>query len=653
MKRVLIISIVLMWVLSIFISGCGFFESDEGINAAVRAGDPNMCAELDEKDNKGRIDKCYDRVAQKLDDPEVCDRIGKSDLRDDCVGDIAVSTRDGELCDTIGGSSERDECYHDVSDRTNDIELCDKITGDLKGDCIANVAANTGDTDACEGIADINAKDDCIGSVASNTRDMSKCEGIEDSDRKIACQTQIAVASGDEDECDKIDRPSAREACMDQINYDVDTDNSCESEYDCPIDKVCINSYCTLPECTEDTSYCVGDKREFCHKGVMQVETCIYGCEAADCLTKQERAEKDKEEEKANSCEEGYKVCLSDTRLEYCKDGQKKEGMCEHGCKKNACQKEAGVDLSGTIADMKDKQQFTEIVSGPYMDALQHAIDNEKDPSKLAGLEAYREFLGKSAEQYGDVVSKLEDLEKIKRIFIDQYDPSMDIENMDVGDMFEQGLGGRLADAVANLWPFGGKPSVEQEEQATAEQQLQVYKNMLERQQEIEFLKKSRLNRIGSTVYDMAKEKATEELKDRATDLAEAAGGTAFATVGILGDALETVQDEAQNMMFTGLIKAYDRRRAVLEDKYPLKSNEEIHKLTVEDVEEFPYADAKTGVIIAKYGNLLANKDCREDDSNPLCVDRHTFWVSMDKSYQHFNDKKMYDRWLEQMKADE
>lgn len=226
----------------------------------------------------------------------------------------------------------------------------------------------------------------------------------------------------------------------------------------------------------------------------------------------------------------------------------------------------------------------------------------------------------------------------------------MDIENMDVDAMFEKGLGGRLVEAIGNLWPFGDKKGIEQLEQEQAEEQLTVYHAMLERQQEINLLKKNRVERVGSTMGDMLKDELTEQVKDKATMLAKSAGGMAFATVGILGEASETVQDEAQNMMFTGLIKTYDRRRAILENEYPKKTNEEIHKLTISQVEDFPYTDAKTGVIIAKYGNLLANKDCREDDSNPLCIDRHTFWVSMDKSYKHFNDKKMFDRWLAQMK---
>ncbi|MBW2967363.1 hypothetical protein KY362_02650 [Candidatus Woesearchaeota archaeon] len=649
--------IISLLVMTLLLYGCGC-ESDEGIDAAVRAGDPNMCAELDESDSPGRVDKCYDRVAQKLKDPEVCDRIGGSDGRDDCVSGIAVRTRDGELCDSIGGSRARDECYNDVSDKTNDIELCNKISGSLKEDCIANVASNTGDADACKGLTDPDSKTDCIHNVARNSGDMDACDDIADPDSRAACQAQVAVQSGDEDECLKIERPSTRDACLEQLEDEYEQDNSCEDILDCPVDKMCKSGYCVVPECEDGTSFCTGDKREFCDKGEMHVETCIYGCFNGDCLTKEEAGDKEKEEEAEKACEEGYSVCLSDTSIEFCEDGRKIEGFCEHGCKKGKCQKEEQVDLSSTIADMKQKQEFAELLSGPYMDALQDAIDKEKDPSRLAGLEAYQTFLNDAGSEYSDAVATLEDLEKIKRIFIDSYDPSMDIENMKARDFYTQSLTekitGGLSDLASNLWPFGSKPSVAQQEQAQAEEQLRLYEAMLERKAEIEFLKKSRVDRVGTVMVDMLKDEVYTQVSDKAKEMAEAAGGTAFATVGIVGDALQTVQDEAQNMMFTGLVKAYNRRRAALEDAHPSWDEEKIHAETVREVEDFPYTDAKTGVVIAKYGNLLANKDCTaEGNNNPLCVDRHAFWVSMDKSYAHFNDKKLYDRWLAQMQADE
>ena len=102
--------------------------------------------------------------------------------------------------------------------------------------------------------------------------------------------------------------------------------------------------------------------------------------------------------------------------------------------------------------------------------------------------------------------------------------------------------------------------------------------------------------------------------------------------------------------MFTGLIKAYNRRRNGLENQYPLKIKAEIHKLTVDNVEKFPYTDVKTGVLIAKYLNLLANEDCTvEWNKNPLYLDRHAFWVAMQKSYEEVNSKKLHDRWIKQM----
>jgi len=639
--RYLIITILLL-------TGCGFFEVDEGISAAVSAGDPEMCAQLEDEGGT-RIDRCYEKVASSLDDPTICSRIDKTRYKDDCYSGIAVSTENGDLCKDVQVIEERNNCYASVSGQTHDTSLCDQIDSLLatqKEDCYTNAAIGKDDVNICQSLPDPST---CISQMARNNRDMSLCDSITDSYARIACQSGVAISTGD---CDKIERESSREACKDQQN--ADSTKSCESEYDCPVEQVCIQSYCITPECTEGAKYCRGDIIEFCDDGRLITQRCIYGCEANDCLTKEEGDKRDREEAIRNGCEEDYSECISEITLKICTDGKKTETKCEFGCKRSKCLEAPKVDLSGTIADMKEKQAFGEVVSGPYMDALDWAIENEKDPGKLAGLEAYQDFLGKSADKYGEAIATLEDLEKLKKIFIDEYDPSMDIENMDASDILAQGLTSKLTDAISNLWPFGGEKSIEQQEQEMAEQQLTVYEAMLERKSENEFLKKSRLDRVGTTMVSIVTDKIASEVKDKAQEMAEAAGGTAFATVGILGDALETVQDEAQNMMFTGLIKAYNRRRAVFEDQYPLKSNEEIHQLTVTDVEDIPYADAKTGVIIAKYGNLLANEDCTtEGNNNPLCVDRHAFWVSMDSSYAHFNDKKMFDRWIAQVKADE
>ncbi|MBW2964003.1 hypothetical protein KY363_00955 [Candidatus Woesearchaeota archaeon] len=615
------------------LTGCGFFESDEGITAAVRAGDPSMCAQLEEDDSGHRIDKCYSQVGEKIKDPSVCKKIRSNDYADDCYSGIAVKTGNVSLCGNVINSKDADECVVDISTKTGDETTCLHLTSTT-------------------------AQQDCVYSVAINNGDFEACSKIKTETQKLACQTQVALSKNSEAYCNKIESKATRESCKEQLeNKGTQTDNTCEYQTDCDIDEICTKSYCVKAECTEDTSYCNGNERQFCDRGKMEAETCEYGCKDRECLTKADADKEEQREELDLSCNEGYSKCLSETSIEFCQDDKKTEGYCEFGCKRGKCMAEPKVDISGTIASMQDKADFASVVSGPYMDALDKAIESETDASRLAGLEAYKEWLDGSAEEYGETIATLEDLEKLKRIFIDQYDPSMDIENMKASDILAEGLGTKITNAASGLIdklnPWAHTPTIEEEEQAQAEEQLKVYQAMLERQAEIDFLKKSRLERIGDTVAGMVKDKLVEEVSSKAKDLAETAGGTAFAAVGYVDEALQTVQDEAQNMMFTGLIKAYDRRRAALEAQYPDKSNEEIHQLTVSEVEDFPYADAKTGVVIAKYGNLLANEDCTKDDSNPLCVDRHAFWVAMDKSYEHFNDRKLFDRWLEQNKPDE
>jgi hypothetical protein len=628
---------IIATVLSILLitTGCGFFESDEGISAAVRAGNPSMCADLEEDDSGQRRDKCYSRVGEKIKDPSVCRKISTDRYADDCYSGIAVKTGNVSLCSNVMDSDDADDCVIDISKKTGDEETCLYLTSPT-------------------------AQQDCVYGVAINNRDFSACSKITVESQKLACQTQVALSKNSKEYCNKIQSKATRQSCLEQIedrNSQSTSDNSCDSEYDCDVNQICKDKQCIIPACKDSEPYCVGNAIEYCYRGNLKLETCPFRCKDGECLTKQESDAEDKKEEQENACTEGYKECLSETSVEFCKDGKKTEGFCEFGCKRGRCLAEPKVDLSGTIASMQDKADFASVVSGPYMDALDSAIDGETDPSRLAGLEAYKDFLDGSAEEYGEAIATLEDLEKLKRIFIDQYDPSMDIENMKASDILAEGLGTKITNtvsgAISKLNPWSHTPTIEEQEQAQAEDQLKVYEAMLERQAEIDFLKKSRLDRIGDTVAGMVKDKMVEEVSDKAKELAETAGGTAFATVGIVGDALQTVQDEAQNMMFTGLIKAYNRRRAALEDKYPKKTDEQIHSLTVQQVEDFPYTDAKTGVVIAKYGNLLANEDCTKDDSNPLCVDRHAFWVAMDSSYEHFNDKKLFDRWLEQNKPDE
>jgi hypothetical protein len=291
-------------------------------------------------------------------------------------------------------------------------------------------------------------------------------------------------------------------------------------------------------------------------------------------------------------------------------------------------------EIKGTDDDIESKVEgeltsLGDAAKGKYMDLLEKSIENEDDPAKKLGLEKYKEFLEKSGETLEDVQGKVETLKELKRIFLDAYDPSMDIERMPVDKILAKGLVDRIKDHL-----FGeGTPTPAEKENSSAEDAISVYEAMLKRQEEIDFLKKGKLERLGDVVVSNAKDKGTEKLKETVTGIAEGVAGTAFATVGIVGDALESFKDEAQKQMFVGLARAYNRRREAIEQSNPNLGPDEIHKRTVAQVQDDPYQD-NTNTGFVKHGNLLANKDCK-DESNPLCIDNAVWWTAMDKTYQY------------------
>lgn len=277
-----------------------------------------------------------------------------------------------------------------------------------------------------------------------------------------------------------------------------------------------------------------------------------------------------------------------------------------------------------------DLNTIKDAATGKYMDLLTQAIEDEQDDAKKAGLEAYKEFLEKSGETLENAQATVDTLKEIKKIFLDAYDPTMNIDRMPVDKILEAGLFDRIKSRL-----FGEDAPTER---SKADDALSVYEAMLKRQGDIDFLQKSRLERLGDVVSSKAKDEATSRLKDGATKIAEGVAGTAFATVGIVDHALTSFQEAAQKEMFIGLAAAYNRRRDALTQQNPGLDPDEIHKRTVAQIKDDPYQDNPNSGFV-KYGNLLENGDCK-DANNPLCIDNRVFWTAMDKTYQYANKKK-------------
>ncbi len=284
-------------------------------------------------------------------------------------------------------------------------------------------------------------------------------------------------------------------------------------------------------------------------------------------------------------------------------------------------------------AEKADIQSVVDAATGKYMDFLEQDIELETDPARLAGLEAYRDFLQESGKTMEQAQTTFDQLSEVRRIFLDTYDDSMSIENMDVAAELDPGYYDQMRERL-----FGADEPLTgiNKENADAESALQIYETMLTQQSENEFLQKDKLNRLGEVVSSKFRDEVTGMVVDGAKELAESAAGTAFGAVTQVGDALEAFKSEAKKQTFLGLARAYNRRRASIESGNSNLTPREAHEMAVQQVKKEPYRDnTNTGVI--KHGNLLQN-DCGSYNGE-LCVSFDVWWTAMDKTYK-YNKKK-------------
>ena len=574
-----------------------------------------------------------------------------------CYQEVAVNSGNADECDKVPqkegytmSNPPEDKCHLMIAENTGDPTACNDVKGGpgsyTKAECLENVFAS-GIPEDCKGRPN---EQECLDMYAEH----NGVHQEEDQDQE-----------GDQDRGDEADENDDEEDQGDERDEENEEDMpECESDEDCAYGYECKAEVCVVePECDTKDFYCLSTSTlQICTDDQkVDYEDCAYGCENARCLTKEEKDEKDKKNEQEEVCKEGATQCLSDITAERCIDGEKVTEKCAYGCEKGVCRLTKKPNCTGWQRlnpfcsedndDIEDKTEtdvttMRDAATGQYMEMLQNAIDNESDPSKRRGLEAYQQFLTQAGEKMDEAQTTLEDLKNIKRIFLDAYDPSMDIENMDVDKILKPGIFDRMSTAI-----FGGPTTPAGIEMAEAEDGLAVYEQMLSRQSEIDFLKQDRMDRLGQVVTDKVKGEMTDKLKEQAEDIAGAIAGDAMMAVGVVDYALTSFQDEAKKQSFVGLARAYNRRRAALQEENPDMSEAELHQLAVQQVKEDPYRDAKGNTFI-KYGNILENKDCKEGTGNQLCIDNHTFWTAMDKTYQHTHQKELHDREMERINRD-
>ncbi len=589
-----------------------------------------------------------------------------------CYQEQAVGSGDTKNCDKVPpkegfttSNPPKDKCHLMIAENSSDLTACDGMKGGLssytKKECQENVLKNN-DPDKC-----INAKDEqvCRDAYAEKTGDCGT--GYEKNK-----ETETCDKIGDKDIDPECSDPTFTSQCQSSHSVLI-CSNGKKHIKTCEFG--CFEATCRKSEGKTDIKKEEKEeikekenksKREEEIKKKEQEQEEKENKKVADELEKQkkeaakkaeEQKEKEeiikKEEKKINDKDKNLKeeekekeevkkdenkLDKEDKKAEETKKDEEKKEKCTGIQRFNPFCSETHDDIEDKVE--KDLKTIKDAASGKYMELLEKSILSETDPSKIRGLEAYRDFLKKSGETMDSIQTTAQTLRNLKRIFLDSYDPSMDIKHMPVDKILKKGIFDRISDAI-----FGGPKTEKEKEMAEAEDSLAVYEAMLNRQAEIDFLKKKRLNRLGEVVGEGSKQWFTGKLSEKAQDVAGKVAGKAMIAVSVVDYALTSFQDEAKKQMFIGLSRAYNRRRADIQKSNPKMSEEEIHKKTIEEVKDSPYQDAK-GLTFIKYGNILENADCQKGTGNQLCIDNRVFWTSMGKAYEHTHRDEIFDRFI-------
>ena len=99
-------------------------------DAAVERGDLGPC---EAAVHEGVQYQCYAVVAERQDDPSLCQQIPTPTaehllLKDACLSDIAKNGLDPELCGAVEAEGLRDGCYFAVAEGIPDRTVCSEIT---------------------------------------------------------------------------------------------------------------------------------------------------------------------------------------------------------------------------------------------------------------------------------------------------------------------------------------------------------------------------------------------------------------------------------------------------------------------------------------------------------------------------------------------
>ena len=277
MKLKYIILAVIFVLLLTFTACDELFVDDETIDIA-KTGTYLDCASLDTSDNANRIEKCYEYVGKRQNDPSAC-AAASGHYQDDCYGDVALDLGDESYCGKISSKYSKTDCYTDIAVDKGDSSVCTNLAGDQADECYMDFSIDTDDFDSCAYVSSESNSDDCYLHFALQDNNEELCADLNKKTNRDECKYQLAINNANSLFCDSIESNSKKEECLNQAGevekgvckYDSDCDSICEGDtkwkMGCdPVKGECIKTFDT--DCTTLTDTVADfDFQQTCSEG--------------------------------------------------------------------------------------------------------------------------------------------------------------------------------------------------------------------------------------------------------------------------------------------------------------------------------------------------------------------------------------------------
>lgn len=265
----------------LLLAACDMFFVDEEIQEIAKSGSYTDCANLNITDDKNRIEKCYEYVGKKQDDPAAC-AAATGNYRDDCYEDVAVDLGDESLCNNIASKYSKSDCFTDIAVDKKDSSICANLDGDYADDCYKEYSIDTDDFDSCAMISSDSKSDDCYLHFAVEDNNEELCGELNKKDNRDDCRYQLAINNGNPAFCESIESDSTKEDCIDEAGM-VES-QGCKYDSDC--DPICEGDVKWKMGCDPDKGECIKTFDTDCSSIIDEVAGFSFGqvCSEGECI---------------------------------------------------------------------------------------------------------------------------------------------------------------------------------------------------------------------------------------------------------------------------------------------------------------------------------------------------------------------------------